>query len=163
MTLDKQVHKVDRVQLASGEAVDVYDIGLRSSKFMTFDNTLIIVPNNELVKAKVTNLSYPEEAMRVVIDVGVAYGSSIDKVKNILLETAVTHENVLKDPPPGAFLVSFGESALQFRLVCRVGQLKVHWDTAEQLRCKIYNEFNRAGVEIPYPQRVIHISRNASL
>ncbi len=163
LMLDRPFRKGDRVQLASGETVDVYDIGLRSSKFMTFDNTLIIVPNNELVKAKVTNLSYPEEAMRVVIDVGVAYGSSIDKVKNILLETAVTHENVLKDPPPGAFLVSFGESALQFRLVCRVGQLKVHWDTAEQLRCKIYNEFNRAGVEIPYPQRVIHISRNASL
>ncbi len=75
LMLDRPFRKGDRIQLATGETVDVYDIGLRSSKFMTFDNTLIILPNHELVKAKVTNLSYPEEAIRIVIDVGVAYGS----------------------------------------------------------------------------------------
>lgn len=162
LMLDRPFRKGDRIQLATGETVDVYDIGLRSSKFMTFDNTLIILPNHELVKAKVTNLSYPEEAIRIVIDIGVAYRSEIEKVKAILLECANSHESVLKEPPPGAFLVSFGDSSLNFRLVCRVGQLREHWDTAEQLRCKIYNEFNRAGVEIPFPQRVVHVMRNSS-
>lgn len=163
LMLDRPFRKGDRVQLASGETVDVYDIGLRSSKFMTFDNTLVIVPNNELVKAKVTNLSYPEEAIRIVIEIGVAYGVEIENVKAILLEAAKSHANVLEEPPPGAFLVGFGDSSLNFRLVCRVGQLRLHWNTAEELRCKIYNEFNRAGIEIPFPQRVVHLTRNSSL
>ncbi len=163
LMLDRPFRKGDRVQLASGETVDVFDIGLRSSKFMTFDNTLIIVPNNELVKAKVTNLSYPEEAIRIKIEIGVAYGSEIEKVKSILIEAAQKHPRVLPDPVPAAFLVSFGESALNFQMVCRVGQLNDHWNTAEALRCTIYNEFNRAGIEIPYPQRVVHISRNPSI
>jgi MscS family membrane protein len=163
LMLDRPFRKGDRVQLATGETVDVFDIGLRSSKFMTFDNTLVIVPNNELVKAKITNLSYPEEAIRIKIEIGVAYGSEVDKVKAILIEAAKSHPAVLQQPTPAAYLVNFGESALNFQMVCRVGQLDEQWNTAEELRCKIYNEFNRAGIEIPYPQRVIHITRNSSL
>ncbi len=157
LMLDRPFRKGDRVVLASGETVDVYDIGLRSSKFMTFDNTLVIVPNNELVKAKVTNLSYPEETIRVKIDIGVAYGSNIDQVKSVLLSVAQSHPKVLGDPVPSADFVSFGDSALNFSLTCRVGQIADQWRTGEEMRCSIYNEFRRAGIEIPYPQRVIHV------
>lgn len=157
LMLDRPFRKGDRVVLASGETVDVYDIGMRSSKFMTFDNTLVIVPNNELVKAKVTNLSYPEETIRVKIDIGVAYGSDIEKVKAILLNVARQHPKVMADPAPSADFVSFGESALNFSLTCRVAQIADQWRTGEQMRCEIYNAFNREGIEIPFPQRVIHI------
>ncbi len=157
LMLDRPFRKGDRVVLASGETVDVYDIGLRSSKFMTFDNTLVIVPNNELVKAKVTNLSYPEEMIRVKIDIGVAYGSDIEKVKAILLNVARQHPKVLAEPAPSADFVSFGESALNFSLTCRVAQIADQWQTGEQMRCEIYSAFNRGGIEIPFPQRVIHM------
>ena len=163
LMIDRPFRKGDRVQLASGETVDVFDIGIRSSKFMTFDNTLIIVPNNELVKGKITNMSYPEEAIRVKIDIGVAYGSDIETVKGILMKAAASHENVLKEPAPEAYLLSFGDSSLNFQMVCRVGRLNHQFKTAESLRCTIYDEFNRAGIEIPYPQRVVHITRNSSL
>ncbi|MGB5107300.1 MAG: mechanosensitive ion channel family protein [Candidatus Zixiibacteriota bacterium] len=163
LMIDRPFRKGDRVQLASGETVDVYDIGLRSSKFMTFDNTLVIVPNNDLVKAKVTNLSYPEEAIRVIVTIGVAYGSDIDKVKSMLVAAAKAHKAVLEDPEPAAYLASFEDSSVMFQLICRVGLLNQQWITGEQLRCAIYKDFQRAGIEIPFPQRVVHISRNASL
>lgn len=163
LMIDRPFRKGDRVQLSSGETVDVYDIGLRSSKFMTFDNTLVIVPNNELVKAKVTNLSYPEEAIRVKVEIGIAYGSDLNKVKSMLVAAAKAHPNVLDDPEPAAYLLSFEDSSLKFQLVCRVGFLDHQWITSEQLRCTIYNDFKTAGIEIPFPQRVIHISQNASL
>jgi small-conductance mechanosensitive channel len=160
--VDRPFREGDRVVLPSGETADVYDIGIRSSKFLTFDNTLIVVPNNDLVKSKITNLSYPEEEIRVKIDIGVAYGSDIDQVKQILIAAASEHPAVLKEPQPAAFLESFGESALNFIFVCRVGRLADQWTTAEELRCRIYRDLGKAGVEIPFPQRVIYVRKEST-
>jgi MscS family membrane protein len=157
--VDRPFREGDRVVLPSGETADVYDIGIRSSKFLTFDNTLIVVPNNDLVKSKITNLSYPEEEIRVKIDLGVAYGSDVDQVKSLLIKAASEHPTVLKEPEPAAFFNSFGESAMNFQLVCRVANLNDQWTVGEDLRCRIYRDLQQAGIEIPYPQRVVYLRK----
>ena len=147
----------DRVQLESGEKGDVYDIGLRSTKILTFDNTLIVVPNKQIVNEKLTNLSYPDPQIRVSMDVGVAYGTDLDKAKAILESVCHDHEEVLDEPPPKAYFINFGDSSLDLRVLCRVKQWGDQWRVAEELRMGVYKAFNRDGIEIPFPQRVVYM------
>ncbi len=158
--LDRPFREGDRVVLPSGETVDVYDIGIRSSKFLTFDNTLIVVPNNDLVKSKITNMSYPDEPVQVKIDLGVAYGSDIEKVKAVLVKAASEHRAVSAEPKPVASFVSFGDSALKFQLACRVAKLSDQAAAGEDLRCRIYRDLAEAGIEIPFPRRVVYLRKD---
>jgi small-conductance mechanosensitive channel len=152
---DRPFRLGDRIMLESGEKGDVYDIGLRTTKILTFDNTLIVVPNQQIVNEKVTNLSYPNPQIRVTIDIGVAYGTDLDHVKQILADICNNHPKVLHSPPPKAYFLNFGESSLDFKVVCRIGQWGEQWDVAEELRTEIYKVFEREKIEIPFPQRVV--------
>ena len=152
---DRPFRVGDRIQLSSGEKGDVYEIGLRSTKLMTFDNTLIILPNAEIIKGKVVNLTYPTPVTRVRVVVGVAYGSDIDKVKNILVEACRANANVLEDPPPIAYFLNFGDSSLDFQVTCFVPDWRLEWSTAEEIRLYIDKRFREEGVEIPFPQRTL--------
>jgi small-conductance mechanosensitive channel len=156
--LDRPFRIGDRIKIPSGEVGDIFEIGLRSTKILDFDNNLIIVPNNELIKTKVINFGYPAGEIRVVVDVSAAYGVDIDRVKSILAAMARKHPGVLQSPVPEAFLMSFGESALNFRLVCRVGSFQEQFAAAENIRVLIYNEFKKQGIEIPFPHRVVHVT-----
>lgn len=160
--MDRPFRKGDRVILPNGEKVDVFQIGLRSSKFLTFEHTLVVVPNSDLVKSTIVNISYPYEEIRVKVDVGVAYGSDIQQVKDILIACAKEHPSVLENPAPGANFLNFGESSLDFNLICRVAKVGEQWDTSEQIRCAIYDKLNAAGIEIPFPQRVVHMQQDKS-
>ncbi len=79
--LDRPFRLGDRIKLPTGEIGDVYEIGLRSTKILDFDNNLIISPNSELTKTKVINYSYPRNDIRVLVEVNVAYGTSIERAK----------------------------------------------------------------------------------
>jgi small-conductance mechanosensitive channel len=154
-------HNDDRVILPNGEQAAAFEIGLRSSKFLTFEHTLIVVPNQELVRSTITNLAYPFEQIRVKVDVGVAYGSNIKKVKEVLLSAAKDHPAVLDDPAPSVFFVNFGESSIDFSLVCRVEKIAEQWVTTEEVRCAVYDKLNAAGIEIPFPQRVVYMNQQS--
>jgi len=147
----------DRIQLESGEKGDVQDIGLRTTKILTFDNTLIVVPNHQIINEKVTNLSYPDPQIRVRINVGVAYGSDLDRVKEILVSVCNSHPKVLDTPPAQAYFTNFGDSSLDFLVVCRVSQWRDEWTVAEELRMEINRAFKKEGIEIPFPQRVVEM------
>lgn len=155
--VDRPFRKGDRVILGDGTKCDVYQIGMRSTKFLTFENTLVIVPNAELIKATINNLTYPEPRIRVKVDVGVAYGSDIDQVKNLLEDVAANHSNVIEDVPPQAQFREMADSSLNFSLVCRVREVKDQWKTSLEIREEIYRRLNAAGIEIPFPQRVVHL------
>jgi small-conductance mechanosensitive channel len=159
--LDRPFNRGDRVILSSGETVDVYDIGLRSSKFLTFDNTLIVVPNLELVRSKVNNLSYPADEIRVTVELALPYGSDIDQVKSILVQAASEHPDVLKEPKPAAFLTKFGQSELHFLLSCRVARVSQQFGTGEELRCRIYRDLRSAGIEMALTQQLVSVSKEA--
>ena len=152
---DRPFRVGDRIQLQSGEKGDVYSIGLRSTKVLTFDNTLIIVPNAEIVKEKVLNLSYPDPITRVKVEVGVAYGADLGKAKEILVEVCREHPKVLKEPEPAAYFLNFGDSSLDLMVVCRVPSWKDEWFVAEEIRMEIDRRFKKEGIEIPFPQRTL--------
>jgi small-conductance mechanosensitive channel len=157
--MDRPFRKGDRVVLPNGEKADVFEIGLRSSKFLTFEHTLVVVPNSDLVKSTITNISYPYEEIRVKVTVGVAYGSDIKQVKEVLISAAKEHPAVLDKPAPKSHFLNFGDSSLDFNLVCRVSKVSEQWRTSEEIRCTIYDKLNAAGIEIPFPQRVVYLQQ----
>jgi MscS family membrane protein len=155
--IDKPFRVGDRIKLPSGEVGDVYEIGLRSTKILDIENNTIINPNAELVKTKIINYSYPQNHMRVSVEVGVAYGTDLDRAKNIMVGLAKQHANLLKDPGPEAFTTALGDSAVNLLLVGRTDDFRKRFRTETELREQIYNAFNKENIEIPYPQRVVRI------
>ena len=155
--LDRPFRIGDRIKLDTGEVGDIYEIGLRSTKILTFENNLIILPNSKLLDDKIVNLSYPNPIIRVKIEVGVAYGSDIEKVKSVMEKTARENKLVLEDPAPAAYFVNFGESSLDFILLARVEKYKDAWNAENQLREKIYEAFAENNIEIPFPQMDVKI------
>ncbi len=153
--IDRPFRAGDRVRLDDGTVCVVYQIGVRSTKFQTFENTLIIVPNAELMKSTVHNLTYPRPEIRVRVDVGVSYDSDLSKVREVMVAEALKHPNVLKEHEPEFRLLNFGDSSLDVSLRCRVADVSLQFTTTCDLREQILNAFRREGIEIPFPQRVI--------
>ncbi len=154
---DRPFRVGDRIELSDGKVGDVYQVGLRSTKLMTFDNTLVIVPNSEIVKERVVNRSYPDPLIRVRIDVGVAYSSDVDKVKKVLIDIFKNHPQILDDPEPKAYFLNFGDSSLDFMVQGRVNSWKKQFATSDELRSQILKRFNEEGIEIPFPQNDVWI------
>lgn len=153
--IDRPFRKGDRVRLDDGTVCVVHAIGIRSTKFWTFDNTLIIVPNDDLMKSTVHNITYPFPQVRVVIDVGVGYNSDLDQVREVMLDEARKHEKVLEDPGPSFFFLEFGDSALDVSLRCFVDDVADQFATGSELREQVLSRFRAEGIEIPFPQRVV--------
>lgn len=157
--LDRPFRVGDRIQLPSGEMGDVHEIGIRSTKILDFDNNLVIVPNAELVKGRITNFSYPVDHVRILVDVGVAYGTDLDKAKYIMADLAKQHPLVLHDPPPETFVVALADSSVNLRLIGRTDDYRNKFLIETKLREQIYNTFREEGIEIPFPQRVVHLNQ----
>jgi len=153
--IDRPFRQGDRVRLNDGTVCIVNQIGIRSTKFLTFDNTLIIIPNADLMKSTIHNLTYPQPQVRVRVEVGIGYDSDINTVRTMMLDEADKHPAVLKEPDPSFFFLEFGDSALNVSLRCRVSDISEQFRTASELREQILNRFRAENIEIPFPQRVI--------
>jgi len=147
----------DRIDVA-GVAGNVIKISMRATTIITNDNVSIIVPNSEFISSTVINWSHTDRNVRFNFPVGVAYKEDPEKVKNLLLEVAGENEGVLKNPGPDVLFNDYGDSSLNFNLrvwtsryIDRPGVLK------SQLYYEIFKRFKEAGVEIPFPQRDVHI------
>ena len=160
--IDRPFRVGDRIQLPSGEVGDVFEIGLRSTKILDFDNNMIINPNGDLIKTKIVNYSYPENHSRVSVDVGVAYGTDLSRAKTILVDLARNHPEILKEPGPEAFTIALGDSAVNLRLVGRTDDFRKRFRTETELRERIYDAFNREKIDIPFPQRVVRVLNGPS-
>lgn len=137
---------------------NVVHIGARATTVLTNDNISVIVPNSDFVTSKVVNWSHSERKVRFNFDVFTSYCENPDNIKKLLLEVANENKGVLKEPAPDVLFVEYGESALKFYLriwttvyVDRPVVLK------SQLYYAIFRKFREHGVEIPYPQRQLHI------
>lgn len=150
----------DRIRYAENQVGDVVDIGIRSTKILDFDNNIVIIPNNEIVKSRLVNITYPNSLTRVVVEVGVAYGTDIKKVKEILLNIANEDPDCSKQIGPDVFFINFGASSLDFRLVARTDDYRNAWAMQCRLRERIYEEFNKHNIEIPFTQIVVHQSKS---
>lgn len=135
----------------------VRKIGLRSTVIETFDNSELIVPNSLLISEKVTNWTLTTTRARVILPVGVAYGSPVEKVMDILKEVAVNHPMVLEDPAPSALFVGFGDSSLDFELRCYIADVSKRLFVRSDLGQYVDRRFREEHVEIPFPQRDLHL------
>jgi len=151
----------DYIILDSGERGYVTSIGLRSTRIMTRDDIEITIPNSVIANSKIVNESGgPYEKERVRLNVGVAYGSDIDQVRKILLDISNSHEDVSDNPNPRVRLRQFGDSSLMFQLLFWIDKPEMRGRVSDAIHSKIYKEFNQKDIEIPFPQRTVHIKKN---
>jgi len=154
--LERPVKTGDMVQLD-----DVYgtvtEIGLRSTRVVTREEVTLIIPNNEIISAKVTNLSVPTTKLRLRVSVGVAYESDMQAVRQALLEVAAAEPEVLKEPAPEVRLDGFGDSSIDCSLLCWIENPLADDEVGSNLRFAIVEAFRAHGVTIPFPQRDLHI------
>lgn len=155
--LDRPFRPGDYIVLNSGERGKVVDIGLRSTRILTRDDVLISVPNSVIVSTKIVNESAPDRKLRVRIKVSVSYSSDVDQVEETLLEVARANPLVLSEPQPRVRFRAFGDSSLDFELLCWTAQPKDKGRLIHELNSAIFKEFNRAGIVFPFPQRDIYV------
>lgn len=155
LMLDRPFRIGDRIQLVGGQIGDVADIGLRSTKIKTLDNQLLIIPNSDLCNTMLTNQAFPNSRVKGRINIGVAYGSDVDRVKALLIATAMEADNVLSDPLPEAYFVSFGDSALDMSLFFWVEEYATLFATVDRVNSLIIKRFREQNIEIPFPIRTV--------
>jgi small-conductance mechanosensitive channel len=152
----------DRIQVGDVYG-DVVSISMRSTTVVTNDNISVIVPNSEFISSTVVNWSHTDRNVRFNIPVGVAYKEDPEKVRDLLLQIAGNEEGVLKKPVPDVLFDEFGDSSLNFNL-------RVWTDTytttpgilKSRLYFEIFKKFKEQNIEIPFPQRDLHIKNNES-
>ena len=147
--------------VVKGEEGWVRRIRVRATEIETFDRASVIIPNSELITGVVKNWTHANTMGRIVVKVGVAYDSDPQQVTDLLIALANEHPQVLKNPPPRAFLVAFGDSALDFELRCVVANVDNGLAAKSDLHHAILKRFREAGIEIPYPQREIRLTRES--
>ncbi len=149
--------RVGDVINVKGEEGRVRRIHVRATEIETGDRASVIIPNSELITQVVKNRTHTDTFARVSVAVGVAYGSDVAKVRDILMGIATAHPHVMQSPAPTVFLTGFGDSAINFELGWVVRNLGDGAGIKSDICFSILEKFHAEGIEIPYPRRDIHI------
>ena len=156
---DRPFRTGDRIKLATGEVGDVIAIGTRSTRLKLLDSNLLVCPNTELVNARVVNFNFPNAFSRGQLDVGVAYGSDIERVKRTIQEVLVELPEIAHDPPPFVTLAAFGDAALQVTAWYHVKDFATLNVVNDRVRVRVYERFGREGIKIPFPTYEVHLEK----
>jgi small-conductance mechanosensitive channel len=156
LLLERPIKVGDRIMVGNQEG-DVVEINMRSTTIRTLNNVAVIVPNSEFVSAKLENWSYGDETVRMDVNVGVSYESDLETVVRSLTEVAAEHPEVLKNPAPDVLHIGFGDSAWNMRLRVWLGDSQRHLEVQSEINCAIVRKFQQNRVEIPFPQRDLHV------
>ena len=132
-------------------------INIRATTILNFDRQEVILPNRSLITREVTNWTRGDTINRLVISIGVAYGSDIEKVSEILMQIACEDPDVMQDPAPSVIFMQHGESSLDFNLRVFIPSPSFIMVLRDRLNKRINHEFEKHGIEIPFPQRDLHI------
>ncbi len=160
LILDKVFKVGDKIELDSGEVGVVHEISLRSTRIRTYDNEIIILPNDTIATSKVKNYTQPDEKMRVVVPFSVEYGANPEKVITLIGSSIQNNiENVLEDPPVTIVFSEMGESSLNFHAKFWVPDYTMAYGKKIEATDLIYKELNKAKIGIPFPTRTIHIEK----
>jgi small-conductance mechanosensitive channel len=149
----------DYIVLDSGEAGTVVEVGIRSTTLMTRDEVLVTVPNSALNAAKIINESAPQRRRRIRVPIGVAYGTDVDGFEGLVVGIAEEEALVLDSPKPRMRFRRFGDSALEYELLCWVASPTRRARATHELNRAIYKELATRGIEIPYPKRDLTVTR----
>lgn len=154
--LDQTVHVGDIIEI-EGKVGRVEEIKLRTTRAVTIDNKVLIIPNHLYLENSLYNWTQNDTITRESVSVGVAYGSDVNLVRKLLLEAASAHEAVLSEPAPSVLFVDFGESSLDFKLIFTIQDSFVAAFPKSDIRFEIDRLFRENNITIPFPQRDIHI------
>lgn len=135
----------------------VKEIGIRASTIFTFDGAEVIVPNGNLISNELINWTLTDRNRRVEVNVGVKYGTDPEKVLQLLRDVAESHEEILKEPAALALFAGFGDSSLDFKLLFWIPRADNRFIVHSQVNVAVNDALKAAGIEIPFPQRDIHL------
>jgi len=147
---------------AGGLVGEVEELGIRTSKVKTQDGVTIVVPNSKFVSENVINWTNEEQLARFHVAVGVAYGSNVQLVKDLLLVCAAEHPQIEKEPESFVRFVNFGDSSLDFELHFWSEHIWIIENIKSDLRFSIDAIFRKNDISIPFPQRDVHIKKDTS-
>jgi MscS family membrane protein len=159
LILDDTFNVGDTIHLDTGETGEIIHVGLRSTKILTDDAQLIIMPNSALANAKITNFSLPNPHLRIVIDVNVAYGSDANKVRKILLGSLKGVHGVMSEPAPLVHFKELGESSINFQLKFFIEDYRNRGDLRSEVLQRVYENLQLAGIDIPFPTRTLYMKK----
>lgn len=159
--LDKPFKRGDFIVLGDGERGTVTDVGLRSTRIRTLDGILVSIPNATVASMKIINESAPVAQVRIRVPVGVGYGSEVKLVEEGLLAAARRCEFFVPEPPPSIRFRGFGDSSLNFELLVWILQPEFKGRATHQVNEAIYDEMNKRGIELPFPQRDVHFRESS--
>ncbi|GAB4512748.1 MAG: DUF3772 domain-containing protein [Roseibium sp.] len=155
LLIERPIKEGDWIEV-SGQSGYVRKISVRSTRIETFDRHDVIIPNSDLIAGTVKNMTLSSKSGRLILPVGVAYGSDLEKVKSILFDAARAHSTIARYPVPVVLFMGLGDSSLNFELRCYLKDIGNILTTKSDLYLTVYNELGKAGVEIPFPQRDLH-------
>jgi MscS family membrane protein len=161
LMIDRPFRIGDRIQLGT-QVGDVVDIGLRSTKIKGGDNTYLIIPNSELCNTTLINLAFPDSRGKGKINLGIAYGSDVERAKELLVATAAAVPGVLPEPAPEAYFTGFGDSALSLALFFGTDHYEGIFACTDRINCAILKSFQDNGINIPYPTRTVLFEKDAN-
>ena len=135
----------------------VQRINVRATEVRTFQHSSVIIPNSELLSSALVNWTHKDAMARIEIPVGVSYGADVDLVRDTLVEVAASHPEAMPEPEPYVLFTAFGDSSLDFELRCFTPQAGRRVRIATAMRFEIVRLFRERGIEIPFPQRDVHV------
>lgn len=159
--IDRPYRVGDRIEIMELKTWgDVIEIGLRSTRITTRDSRTISVPNSVISKGLVVNYTYPDTVFRVETTVSVAYGTDIERARQIMIEAIRAQDWVMKERLIEALFLEFGDSGLIFRVRCWIEHYIETRRIIDKMNSALYHALRREGMVIPYPQQVIHIAHD---
>jgi small-conductance mechanosensitive channel len=162
VTLARQIRVGDYVELETGQTGYVVDIGWRSTKIRELPNNLILVPNARIAEIIVKNYSLPENEQAALVQVGVSYASDLAQVERVTIEeaTAVQREveGAVREFQPFIRYNAFGDSSVNFTVILRVREFVDRYLVTHEFMKRLHRRYQREGIEIPFPQRVVHMA-----
>lgn len=166
LIIDRPFEVGDRIEVWSaptGSATwgDVLDVGLRATRIKTTDNIVIIIPNNQIMTRDIVNYTTIATSIRVRINIGVGYGTDIEKAKKVIADVAMSADWVLREPAPKVVVRNFGDSSVDLQLRAWIANARRRMDTISHVTDGVHSAFGREGIEIPYPKRDIQVVQAA--